>query len=114
MKRILLALIFLTISNITKADNPILTVEYKYSSVKDTLHFQKMRMDNDFCCNFVIESTPSDSLDQDVTIIKHTESGVILGRIYGKPTKEFIIKICNQYGYLNRNYVDELVYKLKQ
>jgi len=114
MKKIILSLIFLSLFQIAKADNPILTVEYKYSNVNDTTHFQKMRLDNEFCCNFIIESTPGDSLNNDVTILKHTETGVVLGKIYGKPSKDFIIKICEQYGYLNRNYVDELAYKIKR
>lgn len=114
MKRIILFLLFLSTFQLSKAETPILTVEYKYSNVKDTLHFQSLKNDNEFCCNFVVLSTPGDSINKNVTILRHTETGVILGTIYGRPSKEFILKICQQYGYLNREYVDNLANQMKR
>lgn len=116
MKRLILSIIFLTCFQILKAETPVLTLEYKYSNSVDTVHFQKMKLDNEFCCNFVILSTPSDTVNKDVTILKHTKTGVVLGVIHGRPTKEFILQVCKQYNYLDKEYVDKLamqVTKLK-
>lgn len=112
MKKIILSLLFLVVFQLSKAETPVLTIEYKYSNAVDTTHFQKMKLDNEFCCNFMIVSTPNDSTNKDVTILKHTQTGVTLGVIYGRPSKDFILKICQQYGYLDRNYVDDLALKL--
>ena len=109
MKKLILSITFLLAFQFVKAETPILTIEYKYSNAVDTVHFQSMKLDNEFCCNFVIVSTPSDTTNKDMTILKHTQTGVTLGVIYGRPTKEFILKICQQYNYLDRQYVDNLV-----
>ena len=45
---------------------------------------------------------------EDVTLIKHTKTGVVLGTFYGKPSKEFIMTICNKMGYLDQNNVDKI------
>lgn len=108
MKKLILSILFITCLQLVKAETPVLTIEYKYSNAVDTVHFQKMKLDNEFCCNFVVISTPGDTTTQDMTILKHTQTGVTLGIIYGKPTKEFILQICKQYNYLDREYVDNL------
>jgi hypothetical protein len=107
MKKIILLLLLLTGSQLVKAESkPIITIECKYSNASDTIHFVNLRSDNEFCCNFILTT----SLDycQDVTLIKHTKTGVVLGTFYGKPSKEFIMTICNKMGYLDQNNVDKI------
>lgn len=109
MKKILLILlIILTGSQFVKADNtPSITIEYKYKNASDTTHFVNMKSDNEFCCNFIITSTPSDS-NENVTLLRHTKTGIVLGTFYGKPSKEFIMDICNRMGYLDQSNVDKI------
>lgn len=108
MKNILLTIAFLLTTQFVKADPPVITLEYKYTVAKDTTHFQSMKSDNEFCCNFVVVSTPADSAESNITLIKHTETGVVLGKIYGKPTKDFIVKVCQTNGFLDKQKVDKL------
>ena len=112
MKNILTTLLIVLCFSVVKAEPPVITLEYKYSNPTDTLHFQNMKTDNEFCCNFVIMSTEADSTNSDVVFLKHTETGVVLGKIYGKPSKEFILQICQTYGYLNKDIVDKLAYQM--
>jgi hypothetical protein len=109
MKKLaLILLIILTGSQLVKAENtPSITIEYKYKNSSDTTHFVSMRSDNEFCCNFVIIASRSEN-DENVTLIKHTKTGVILGTIYGKPSKKFIMDICNKMGYLDQKNVDRV------
>jgi hypothetical protein len=97
----------LTGSQLVKAESiPIITIECKYSSASDTTHFTNLKNDNEFCCNFILTT----SLDycENVTLIKHTKTGVVLGTFYGKPSKEFIMEICNKMGYLDSKNVDAI------
>jgi hypothetical protein len=66
-----------------------------------------MKSDNEFCCNFIITSTPADSIGN-VTLLRHTKTGVVLGTFYGRPSKEFIMEICNKMGYLDSKNVDAI------
>ena len=107
MKKIILLLLLLTGSQLVKAESkPIITIECKYSNASDTTHFVNLKNDNEFCCNFILTT----SLDycENVTLIKHTKTGVVLGTFYGKPSKESIMTICNKMGYLDQNIVDKI------
>lgn len=108
MKKLVLLLVILFSFELVKADNsPAITIEYKYKNVSDTtVYFKTLKSDNDFCCNFLITATPSDSTGNNVTLLRHTKTGVILGTFYGKPSKEFILEICNKMGYLDAERVD--------
>ena len=108
MKKIILLLILLTGSQLVKAESiPVITIECKYSNDSDTTHFVNLKNDNEFCCNFIVTKSPSDS-NGNVTLIKHTKTGVVLGTFYGKPSKEFIMTICNKMGYLDQDNVDKI------
>jgi hypothetical protein len=106
MKKIfLILLIILTGSQFVKADNtPAITIECKYVNASDTTHFVKLKSDNEFCCNFIVTSSLNSK--EDVTLLKHTKTGVVLGTFYGKPSKEFIMDICKKMGYLDQKNVD--------
>jgi hypothetical protein len=107
MKKLaLILLIILTGSQFVKADNtPAITIEYKYKNLSDTTYFTNLKSDNDFCCNFLITSNLSDS-NENVTLLRHTKTGVVLGTFYGRPSKEFIMDICKKMGFLDPNNVD--------
>jgi hypothetical protein len=107
MKKIVLITLLILGFQIVKAETPIITIEYKYKNASDTTHFVKMKSDNEFCCNFIITSTPSDSTEN-VTLLRHTKTGVVLGTFYGRPSKEFIMDICNRMGYLDSKNVDAI------
>lgn len=107
-KLILIILIILTGSQFVKAENtPAITIEYKYKNVSDTtVYFTSLKSDNHFCCNFLITATPATDSTNNITLLKHTKTGVILGTFYGKPSKEFIMEICKKMGYLDAERVD--------
>jgi hypothetical protein len=112
MKKLTITLILLTIIQFTNAEgNPPLTIEYKYKSTSDTTYCSSLKSDNNFCCNFIITSTPSETNDN-MMIIKHTKTGVVLGTFYGKPSKIFIMEVCNKQGYLDTTKVDKIVQKM--
>ena len=113
MKKLTLTLILLTIIQFTKAEgNPTpLTIEYKYKLASDTTYCSNLKSDDNFCCNFIITSTPSQTNDN-IMLIKHTKTGVVLGTFYGKPSKSFIMEVCNKHGYLDTTKVDKIVQKL--
>jgi hypothetical protein len=107
MKKIILIALLILGFQLVKAESiPIITIECKYSSASDTTHFTNLKNDNEFCCNFILTT----SLDycENVTLIKHTKTGVVLGTFYGKPSKEFIMEICNKMGYLDSKNVDAI------
>ena len=106
MKKLILITLLLGFQ-IVKAETPIITSEYKYKNASDTTHFVNMKSDNEFCCNFIITSTPADS-SGNVTLLRHTKTGVVLGTFYGRPSKEFIMEICNKMGYLDSKNVDAI------
>lgn len=107
MKKIILIALLILGFQIVKAETPIITIEYKYKNASDTTHFVNMKSDNEFCCNFIITSTPADS-SGNVTLLRHTKTGVVLGTFYGRPSKEFIMEICNKMGYLDPKNVDAI------
>jgi hypothetical protein len=107
MKKIILILSLLLGSQIVSAESlPSITIECKYVNASDTTHFIKLKSDNEFCCNFIV--TSSLNSNENITLIKHTKTGVVLGTIYGKPSKEFIMDICNRMGYLDQTNVDKI------
>jgi hypothetical protein len=107
MKKIVLILALLLGVQIVKAETlPAITIECKYVNVSDTTHFTKLKSDNEFCCNFIV--TSSFNCDENTTLIKHTQTGVVLGTIYGTPSKEFIIDICKKMGFLDKQNVDQI------
>jgi hypothetical protein len=107
MKKIILILSLLLVSQIVSAESlPSITIECKYVNASDTTHFIKLKSDNEFCCNFIV--TSSLNSNENITLIKHTKTGVVLGTIYGKPSKEFIMDICNRMGYLDQTNVDKI------
>jgi hypothetical protein len=106
MKRILLILTLFLGFQIAKAETPTITIECKYVNVIDSSHFTKLKSDNEFCCNFLLTSGIDST--ENITLIKHTKTGVVLGTIYGKPSKEFIMDICNKMGYLDEKSVDKM------
>ena len=103
-------MIMLTSSQLIKAENtPAITIEYKYKNVSDTtVYFTSLKSDNDFCCNFLITATPATDSTNNVTLLKHTKTGVVLGTFYGRPSKEFIMEICKKMGYLEQSNVDRI------
>mgnify|MGYP001290471207 CR=1 FL=1 len=107
MKKLILITLLVLGIQVVKAETPIITIEYKYKNASDTTHFVNMKSDNDFCFNFIITSTPSDS-NENVTLLRHTKTGVVLGTFYGRPSKEFIMEICNKMGYLDSKNVDAI------
>jgi hypothetical protein len=108
MKKIfLIILIILTGSQFVKADNtPAITIECKYVNASDTTHFVKLKSDNEFCCNFIVTSILNSN--ENITLIKHTRTGVVLGTIYGRPSKEFIMDICRKNNFLDQDNVDKI------
>jgi len=106
MKKLLLILTLFLGFQIAKAETPTITIEFKYVNAADTAHFTKLKSDNEFCCNFLVTSSIDST--ENVTLIKHTKTGVVLGTIYGKPSKEFIMDICNRMGYLNQDNIDKI------
>jgi hypothetical protein len=107
MKKIILIALLILGFQIVKAETPIITIEYKYKNASDTTHFVNMKSDNEFCCNFIITSTPADS-SGNVTLLRHTKTGVVLGTFYGRPSKEFIMDICKKMGYLDTKNIDAI------
>lgn len=107
MKKLIILFILLSFSQLIKAETlPTITIECKYVNYSDTTHFVKLKSDNEFCCNFVLVSSLNSK--ENVTLIKHTETGVVLGTFYGKPSKELIMDICNKMGYLDKDNVDRI------
>jgi hypothetical protein len=105
MKKLILILSLILGSQIVKAESlPAITIECKYVNASDTTHFVKLKSDNEFCCNFIVTSTLNSN--ENITLIKHTKTGVVLGTIYGRPSKEFIMDICKKMGYLDSKNVD--------
>jgi len=110
MKKLIITLILLTIIQFAKADgNPtLLTIEYKYKKASDTTYCSNLKSDDNFCCNFIITSSLSETNDNTM-LIKHTKTGVVLGTFYGKPSKSFIMEVCSKQGYLDPSKVDKIV-----
>lgn len=108
MKKITLAIIGLLAFNIAKAsDEPKLVLEYTYTNKADSVYIaNNIKNDKDLCCTFTIVLTPSKTGDKQ-TLIKHKETGILLGTIYGTPTKEFLALI--EKNYLNEQYINDIV-----
>lgn len=93
MKKILI-LVMLAFSVNVKAENedPKYIIEYSYVNANDTLRITNLKADANFCCYYDIEMKASES-KSDVCYIKDKKTGVLLGTLYGKPTKEFLLFI---------------------
>jgi hypothetical protein len=91
-KLILLSLLAFSIQANAKSDEPKLLLEYNYGCTCDTSRVLNMKSDADFCCYFDIEVKANNS-SEDICYIRDRETGVLLGTIYGKPTKEFLLHI---------------------
>ena len=111
MKKITLAFIGLLVFNIAKAsDEPKLVLEYTYTNKADSVYIvNNIKNDKDLCCTFTIVLSKSKTGDKQ-TFIKHKETGVLLGTIYGTPTKEFLAII--EKNYLNEQYIKDVVPKM--
>lgn len=77
-----------------KAENeePKYIIEYAYANANDTLRVISLKLDNNFCCYYDIELKASDTKN-DVCYIRDKKTGVLLGTLFGKPTKEFLLFI---------------------
>ena len=95
MKKII-TLLALTSLNLSAHDEPKLILEYQYTSSKNLIHMERLKSDSSFCCMFEIKFVPCTG-DDNVTIIKHKETGKALGTLYGTPTKEFVSMIYKTY-----------------
>jgi hypothetical protein len=93
MKKILI-LMMLAFSVNVKAENeePKYIIEYSYVNANDTLRVTNLKADANFCCYYDIEMKASDS-KSDVCYIRDKKTGVLLGTLYGKPTKDFLLFI---------------------
>lgn len=93
MKKILI-LVMLAFSVNVKAENeePKYIIEYSYVNASDTLNVSKLKADDNFCCYYNIEMKAS-SVKSDICYIKDKQTGALLGTLYGKPTKEFLLFI---------------------
>jgi hypothetical protein len=93
MKKIMI-LVMLAFSVNVKAENedPKYIIEYSYVNANDTLRITNLKSDANFCCYYDIEMKASES-KSDVCYIKDKKTGVLLGTLYGKPTKEFLLFI---------------------
>jgi len=59
------------------------------------LYSEQLANDTELCC--VYEFCLSDSLAQDVTLVRHKATGVVLGTIYGTPNREFLNQLALQF-----------------
>lgn len=93
MKKILI-LVMLAFSVNVKAENeePKYIIEYSYVNPSDTLNVYKLKTDDNFCCYYDIEMKVSD-VKSDVCYIRDKKTGALLGTLYGKPTKDFLLLI---------------------
>jgi hypothetical protein len=93
MKKILI-LMLLAFSVNVKAENeePKYIIEYEYSNASDTLRVANLKADVNFCCYYDIVMKANNT-DSDVCYIKDKKTGVLLGTLYGKPTKEFLLLV---------------------
>ena len=87
-------LMMLAFSVNVKAENeePKYIIEYSYVNANDTLNVSKLKADDNFCCYYNIEMKAS-NLKSDVCYIRDKETGALLGTLFGKPTKEFLLFI---------------------
>lgn len=108
-KLLLLSLLAFSINVNAKNGEPKLLLEYNYGCTCDTSRVLNMKSDAGFCCYFDIEVKANTS-SEDICYIRDRESGVLLGTIYGKPTKEFLLHIYQTN--LKYLYADNQIKKL--
>lgn len=105
----LLAFTLIAFSVGAKDNEPKYVVEYNYGCTCDTNKVTHLKQDIDFCCYYEIELKPNNA-NEDVCYIKDKETGALLGTIYGKPTKEFLVYIYNEH--LKNGFSKNDLYKL--
>ena len=111
MKRIFItiaSLLFLGYNGNSKPIQPKITLECVYST--EHTHFDQLMQDKDLCCTFELKTTCSDTVNESFIIVRHTETGVQLGIIYGVPTKAFILHVYKDYltDYLDKGMVQKI------
>ena len=111
MKKLTLTFILLIVAQLVKAEGNPLTIEYKYKTTSDTSYCSNLKSDPDFCCFFVVTYSPSESSDN-ITLIKHTKTGAVLGTFYGSPSKKSIMDVCDKFGFLDPKKADEMALKI--
>ena len=75
-----------------KNTEPKLLLEYNYGCTCDTTRVLQMKQDINFCCYYEV-SIKANTSSEDICYVRDKETGVLLGTIYGKPTKEFLLLI---------------------
>jgi len=108
-KLILLFLLAFSIKANAKNEEPRLLLEYNYGCTCDTSRVLNMKADPNFCCYYDIECKANKS-SEDICYIRDRETGILLGTIYGKPTKEFLLHIYEIN--LKHMYTDNHIKKL--
>ena len=109
MKKILTLIAFALIvfSASAKETEPTLVLEYYYTNKADSVYISNsIKSDESLCCSFVVVLKPSKTNGSE-TQIKHRETGIVLGTIYGTPTKEFLVFV--QQNYLTEQYINDIV-----
>lgn len=106
MKKLIITA-FIISSQISRAEGTPLTIEYKWKSSKDTAYCDQLRQDPKLCCHFSIVASKTES-SEDVVVIRHSKTGVVLGTFYGRPPKIFIIEVCEKYGYFDTVMCDKI------
>ena len=87
-----LAFSLLVLNLNAKETEPKFILEYNYGSTCDTMRMVTLKDDPNFCCYYKIQAK-SNGTSEDIYYIRDKETGVLLGTIYGKPTKEFLLYI---------------------
>ena len=113
MKKILTLLAFsLMVLNLSaKETEPKLILEYNYGCTCDTMRVVALKDDPNFCCYYEIQAKPN-SASEDICYIRDKETGALLGTIYGKPSKEFLLHIYETH--LKNRFTEVELLKLAQ
>ena len=104
MKNILFLLLLPTLlfaNDPVKPVNEPLVLELVFTSSSS---IDYLSTDADLCC--VYDFCQSDSLKPGVTLVRHKQTGVVLGTIYGVPTKSFLKMLSEK---LTPEYIADIV-----
>jgi hypothetical protein len=82
-------------------NEPALVLELVFTSSSS---IDYLSTDADLCC--VYDFCQSDSLKPGVTLVRHKQTGVVLGTIYGVPTKSFLKMLSEK---LTPEYIANIV-----
>lgn len=106
MKRIILTIgLFLT-QLVSNASNEAPLV-LEYNGLEETQNLKHLENDTEFCCYFEVVRVKNDTLEKGIIRIFDKKSGVLLGTIWGVPTKEFLMKLYKKE--LSPTLVDDIV-----